>query len=336
MKSRHHFIQIPAFLLAFCLLGTLSQAQVTITVLDTFDYPGTGNLTRPQKINDKNDIVGTYVDASLVTRGFTRLANGHFSAPIVDPNDTANFTEGRGINNSRTLCGDYLGGDAFYHGYFKVGAPFTDYNIAGATSTETLGINNAGDFAGGYVPNVTGGIWTPFVSIGGTVTSIAITGSTFATAYQLNTTNAVCGYWVDSAAVNHGYFQDSNGTLHSPVDPPGSTGTILFGNNDQNWIVGRYTDASGATHGVLFIPPRRFVTFDYPGSTYTSLNGINKKGYICGRYIDDAAIEHGFTARAVRSAGSDAEVETNITVPAAPIRPKVPASSDRPNQAPAS
>ena len=333
MKSKHHFTYVLALVLAFLFQGTLSQAQVTITVLETFDYPGTGNLTRPQKINDTRDIVGTYVDASLVTRGFTRLANGHFSPPIVDPNDTTNFTEGRGINNSRTLCGDYLGSDAFYHGYFKVGATFTDYNVADATSTETLGINNAGDFAGSYIPNVTGGIWTPFVSIGGTVTSIAITGSTSGTAYQLNTTNAVCGYYVDSAAVNHGFFQASNGALHFPIDPPGSTGTILFGNNDQNWIVGRYSDSSGATHGLLFVPPRTFVTFDYPGSTFTSLNGINKAGYICGRYIDDAGIEHGIVARAVRSSGNEPEMKATNPLP---DRANIPATRARPDTVPAS
>jgi hypothetical protein len=104
-----------------------------------------------------------------------------------------------------------------------------------------------------------------------------------------------------------------------PVDPPGSTGTILFGINDKRWMVGRFADSTGATHGLLFIAPHKFVSFDYPGSTFTSLNGINKKGYICGRYIDAAGIEHGFTARATTS-GSDAEIETNISAPARPVR----------------
>ena len=27
---------------------------------------------------------------------------------IIEPDDTGNFTEGRGINNSRTICGDFL------------------------------------------------------------------------------------------------------------------------------------------------------------------------------------------------------------------------------------
>src|SRR6266511_5398160 len=78
---------------------------------------------------------------------------------------------------------------------------------------------------------------------------------------------------------------------------PGSTGTILFGVNDRNWVVGRYADSSGVTHGLFFVPPNQFFTFDYPGSTFTSLNGINAQGFICGRYRDASGIEHGILAR---------------------------------------
>ena len=82
-----------------------------------------------------------------------------------------------------------------------------------------------------------------------------------------------------------------------PIDPTGSTATVLFGLNDRNWVVGRYGDSSGATHGVFFLPPNNFFTFDYPGSTFTSLNGINDQGVICGRYVDGSGIAHGFLAR---------------------------------------
>ena len=37
--------------------------------------------------------------------------------------------------------------------------------------------------------------------------------------------------------------------------------------------------ASGVTHGLFFVPPNKFFTFDYPGSTFTSLNGINEQGF---------------------------------------------------------
>ena len=95
--------------------------------------------------------------------------------------------------------------------------------------------------------------------------------------------------------LRHGFFRDSNGRLHAGIDPVGSTSTILFGNNDANLMVGRYVDAAGATHGILFIPPNRFVVYDFPGSTFTSLNGINTKNEIVGRYTDGSTgIDHGY------------------------------------------
>jgi len=53
---------------------------------------------------------------------------------------------------------------------------------------------------------------------------------------------------------------------------------------------------------LLFIPPNKYITYDYPGSTFTSLNGINVQGQIAGRYLDASGIEHGIIARVVRSA----------------------------------
>src|SRR5206468_7983349 len=80
-------------------------AAFSVELVGTFDYPGSGNSTQPQKISDLGDIVGWYVDSSLVQRGFIRFRNGNFSAPLVDPNDTGDVTQGRGINNSRLVCG---------------------------------------------------------------------------------------------------------------------------------------------------------------------------------------------------------------------------------------
>jgi hypothetical protein len=75
-------------------------------------------------------------------------------------------------------------------------------------------------------------------------------------------------------------------------------------------MVGRYADSSGATHGLLVVPPNQFVTFDYPGSNFTSLNGINAHGFICGRYTDASGIDHGFPARVTGGpGGNDAGAE---------------------------
>ena len=227
MKPKHLLIQLLAVLFAFPFMGTFAQAgSFTIEVLTTFDYPGPGNLTRPQKINDASEIVGEFVDSAGATRGFLRFKNGNFSAPIVEPNDTNNFTEGRGINNSRTVCGDYIGSDGLFHGFFLSGSTFTEFDVADATTTVVLGINNAGDFAGGFTSS--DGLSHAFVSIGGSITQIDIPGATVAFSYQLNVTNQFVGYYADSAGVTHGFYQDDSGLVQFPVDPPGSTGTILF------------------------------------------------------------------------------------------------------------
>src|SRR6266536_2618101 len=107
MKPKQIVISILAVLFVFPLIGTFAQQAPnsgSIEVITTFDYPGTGNLTLPQKINERGDAVGEFIDSSGVTRGFVRFSDGSFSDPIVDPNDTIGFTEGRGINNLGTVA----------------------------------------------------------------------------------------------------------------------------------------------------------------------------------------------------------------------------------------
>ena len=207
----------------------------------------------PQKINERGDVVGEFIDSSGVARGFVRFSDGSFSDPIVDPNDTVGFTEGRGINNSRTIAGDYTISEGTLHSFFLSGGTFTEYDVPSAIQTNLLSINDAGDFTGGFDPDGSG-IFQAFVSVGGTLTSFSVPGAARGTfAYEItNSGQLVVGYFIDSSGILHGYYRDANGALHFPIDPPGSTATVLFGLNDRNWVVGRYGDSSGATHGLFF------------------------------------------------------------------------------------
>src|SRR5881392_1012358 len=269
MKPKQIFISILAVLFVFPLMGTFAQQAAnsgSIEVITTFDYPGTGNLTLPQKINERGDIVGEFIDSNGVTRGFVRFSDGSFSAPIVDPNDTVGFTEGRGINNLGTVCGDYATSDGNLHGFFLSGGTFTEYDVPGAPTTNVLGINDPGDFTGSF--SYGSGIFQGYISVGGTLTSFSVPAAIATLAYDINDSKRlVVGYYIDSSGILHGYYRDSDGTLHFPIDPTGSVGTILFGDNNRNWVVGRYADASGVTHGLFFVPPNNFFTFDFPGST---------------------------------------------------------------------
>src|SRR5438552_13721340 len=182
---------------ALALTGALAQDSpdaFSIQFVSQFDYPGTGNQTRPQKINDGGDIAGVFVDTSAASRGFIRFSTGTFSAPIVDPNDTNNFTEGRGINNSRLVCGDYLDSAGAFEGFFFQGPhTFTNYD-PDPTFTIVLGVNNVVDFSGSDIP--TGGTQEAFLNIWGTVTEFSVTGATATLAYQLNATNQSTGYYI--------------------------------------------------------------------------------------------------------------------------------------------
>src|SRR6266853_5422805 len=187
MKPKQIFISILAVLFVFPLMGMFAQQAAnsgSIEVITTFDYPGTGNSTLPQKINERGDIVGEFIDPNGVARGFVRFSDGSFSAPIVDPNDTVGFTEGRGINNLGTVCGDYATSDGNQHGFFLSGGTFTEYDVPGATNTVVLGINDVANFSGGFYPGT--GILQAFISVGGTLTSFSVPGATLTLAYQLN------------------------------------------------------------------------------------------------------------------------------------------------------
>src|SRR5215471_13187923 len=137
MKPKHICNSILAVLFVFLLTGTFAQAanSGSIEVISSFEYPGIGNQTLPQKISERGDVVGEFIDSSGVTRGFVRFSDGSFSAPIVDPNDTVGFTEGRGINNSGTVVGDYGTTDGNLHGFFLSGGTFTTYDVPGAVFT---------------------------------------------------------------------------------------------------------------------------------------------------------------------------------------------------------
>ena len=170
MKAKKLFIHILAVLISLPLIGTVAQAA-TIEVLETFDFPGEGNATLPQKISDHGVIVGVVIDINGVAKGFYRARNGRFSDAFVEPNDTGNLTQGRGINNRRTICGEYLNGsDGTFHGYFLSHTIFTEFDVADALDTVPLGINNAGDFVGNVI--FSDGTSPAFVSLGGTITDI--------------------------------------------------------------------------------------------------------------------------------------------------------------------
>jgi hypothetical protein len=267
---------------------------ITITIVATFDVPGKGISTTPFSINRRGDVAGYYTDAAVsYYRGFIRMANGGIVSPIIEPNDTGNYTAAFGINNSQTVVGEFL--NSAFHGFFLSHGVYTQYDVdINQFSTGIFGINDAGDFDGSFGNSVQPN--QGFVNIGGNVTTFVVPGSYDTFPSGINSAGQIAGYYDDQSMVLHGFFRDVNGAITSPIDPPNATSTLLLGINDNGIMVGRYTDARGV-HGLIFKAPHSFVTYNYPGATETSFNGINRGNMITGRYTDSGGLRHGFIAQ---------------------------------------
>jgi hypothetical protein len=226
-----------------------------------------------------------------------RFANGTFSAPIVEPNDTTGHTEGRGITDQRLICGWYIGSDEFAHGYFLDHGVFTEFDVDGANDTIVDGVNDAGEFVGNYTSETV--FAAAFSNIEGMTNTIVIPGdrgNSFA--YAINRSRQITGGYQVRGAI-HGWWQDSDGTVYAPFDPPGSRNTLPFGINDKGWVVGRFFRNQREQGFLSRLGTDRFLVFDYPDAVFTSLNGINNDGLICGRYDDGSGLHHGFLAQVV-------------------------------------
>jgi len=289
-------------LAAFFIVSPASMGgkrDASITVLTSFDYPGTSTATFPAEINDRGDIAGSFSDSDGLQRGFVRFANGRFTPPIVPPFTVGDFTGADDINDSRTICGFFYEPDGVtVHGYFISQGVFTQFDIEGAIYTAVVALNDLGDFTGTFENDSSGS--SGYVDVSGNLSLFTVPGAAFTNANSINNLDEVTGnYRIGIETTNHGFFRKASGDLIYPIDFPGalgSLGTIVSGMNDRGWLVGRYYDSNSIDHGFLFKPPTTFLSFDYPQAVSTRLTGINNRGLVCGEYQDLVA-RHGFIAR---------------------------------------
>jgi uncharacterized membrane protein len=116
-----------------------------------------------------------------------------------------------------------------------------------------------------------------------------------AQATGINNSQAVCGFFIDSQNVNHGFLL--NGGIFLQLDYPGSTFTQALGLNNTGQVVGDYMDAAGLTHGFVYtVSSGQFVSVDDPnGVGMTVVNGTNDAGALVG-FFGTAPINTGFVA----------------------------------------
>ena len=213
--------------------------------------------TEPFGINEKGDIVGSYVDDGGVFHGFL-LRDGNF-ATLDFPDATATFSND--INDQGAIAGAYQDALLAFHGFiFDTGGFHTvdDPAQGSLPSTQLFSINSKGDILGDFAADEFGIFHGAFLLTHGTFIPFTVPGATQGIlAIGLNNNNDVAGSFFGDDFVQHGFIADK-GTVIS-FDFPGSLATAPFQINSSRNTIGVYADRAVNTHGFL-------VTFDDPNA----------------------------------------------------------------------
>ncbi len=270
--------------LLVCLSAWAQDRTPTTTYSFTdVNYPG-DTFTQLLGINNGGEIAG-YHNVN---------ANSGFTLTLPKSFTTENYpgsmqTQVIGINNSGATSGFYVDQAGKTHGFtYQPGGSYATVDYPKSVFNQLLSQNDMHQAAGYYSQSI--GNTTPdfpyiYDEVGKVFEVLAIPGAVGgAQATGINNSQQVCGFYIDAAGVNHGFYLNF-GTFQK-LDFPGSTFTQALGINNVGMIVGQYMDASGATHGFLYstrIGFNQWQSIDDPnGYGTTVVNGINDANELVG------------------------------------------------------
>jgi hypothetical protein len=261
-------------------------------------YP-TDTFTQMLGINSSGEIVGYH--GMNINKGLTTsLSNITVFTSENYPNSAQ--TQVTAINTAGDTAGFYIDNSGFNHGFTDTAGTFATVDAPGTVFNQLLSWNDVGQVAGYSSIDPTGmTLQRAFTLKSGTYTYLtdyfpAGTGNAQATG--VNNSGVVCGFYVDSVGVNHGFLL-TNGVL-TTLNYPNSTSTMALGLNNENQVVGTFADALGNGHGFLYNSQYGiYQQIDDPLAvppSGTTVNGINNAGDIVGFYVDDIGNTDGFVA----------------------------------------
>jgi hypothetical protein len=229
--------------------------------------------TQVTGLNDNAYQVGFYSTQNKANPGDDNnfgfwVHNGNFHKVVFPTGNNQNppVDQLLGINNHNIAVGFYLNGSGVPRAYEfnTANGKFTLVTEPGAPTggaapaTTATGINNNGDVSGIY--NTKAGVTDGFLKLrGGDFITIAVPGASMTQAFGVNDHDVVVGtYTVGTGnnAMTHGFlYRPGHGFTLNIDDPNGVGTTVLNGINNENDIVGFYTDSAGNTDGLVGYPP---------------------------------------------------------------------------------
>jgi hypothetical protein len=254
-------------------------------------------------VNNEGTIAGYFGsgnDAAHPNKGYT-ISPPYAQANYKDENFLGSTqTQVTGINNENTTVGFWADAAGDNFGWInKEGKGFTDVvdpagkgqAANGKTTEQLLGINDKKEAVGfwtdannnnhGFTYNIDSNKFSDF--------NIAGFDSTTTTA--INNEGDIAGFV--TVGNNDVAFVQEGSTLNWLSGPQGAVSVQALGVNDEDQVVGLFTDAHNVTLGFLYDQDSNSYTVINRSNTMTVANGINDKGQIVGFYMDNNSLTHG-------------------------------------------
>lgn len=209
-------------------------------------------------------------------------------------------TQVTGINNHDRTVGFWADANGDNFGFVDHDGQFTNVVDPNApksapgtpTVQQLLGVNDH-DVAVGFYTDAAGNNHGFTYDIGkNDFDAVNVSGFTSVTATAINNKGDVAGF-VQNGGVDEGFLKD-DGKVELLAGPKGAVSVQALGVNNDDDVVGSFTDATGATHGFLFnAQSKSYTTIDDPNgvkgpTAMTVVNGLNDKGQLVGFYLDAA------------------------------------------------
>ena len=251
----------------------------------------------------------------LLGQGEYRSENfpGSVQTQVTGLNDTG-VTVGfwSGMNNANMTndnFGFYATNGSDYHS-----VSFPTMDNASPAVNQLLGVNDH-DVAVGFYTDAKGNNHGYEYSISGNRFSRVLDpgdpGASL-TAAAINNHGDVAGFYTDPAGKTDAFLKTAAGQF-TTLAFPGASATNAFGVNDDDEVVGTYTDGTGnsaTTHGFTWTPGGGFATVDDPhGIGATTINGVNDRGDLVGFYTDAKGNTDGFEGTPVTASAAHLQLQ---------------------------
>jgi len=290
-------------LAALCLATVAAAAQAETYVV--FDVPGTVFSLQVVALNGTGAVAGSYTDAINVSHGFVRSPGGTITRFDVPGAPAGTFPAG--MNANGVIAGYYWVTSFNPQGFIRAAdGSVTTYNVPGSFWTQIRAINDNGDVAGTYTPNISPVAFpTGFLQSATGLATFGLSGDSLSV-YAMNNLDATAG-----VADVQGFVRTADGTrtiFDVPKGTVGLTEVTPTGINDHGSVAGYAQQVvCGGPEGTTCIQlqGRSFVrgingamhVFRMPQSykhgTYAL--AINSDGTTTGHYyIQDTKVAHGF------------------------------------------